>query len=89
MIDVRFQLGIYSEPHLLLYRHRDLEVVSGILGHHWLINNFKPDPEELQLSPLFQLIGNRAYHYFLLFQCFVVGASRFLWGAIEPWQLVR
>jgi len=84
MIDVRFQLRICSAPHLPPYHDRDLEVVSGVSGTGGLLSNFKLDPEELQLSPLFQIIGNRAYHYFLLFQCFVVGPSRPSWGTIEP-----
>ncbi|KAJ7285690.1 hypothetical protein C8J57DRAFT_1285547 [Mycena rebaudengoi] len=30
-----------------------------------------PHPDNLQLSPVFQLIGSRGYFFFLLFQCFL------------------
>ncbi|CAG7846587.1 SubName: Full=Uncharacterized protein {ECO:0000313/EMBL:CCA69829.1} [Serendipita indica DSM 11827] len=45
-----------------------------MLDDHDMIDGFGSYPEELQRSPMFQLIGDRAYHFFLLFQCFVVDA---------------
>lgn len=46
--------------------------VSQLQDSHFPSSSLYIDPEDLQRSPLFQLIGNRAYHFFLLFQCFVV-----------------
>ncbi|EJD46069.1 hypothetical protein AURDEDRAFT_63375 [Auricularia subglabra TFB-10046 SS5] len=43
-----------------------------MLDDHDLIDGFGSYPDELQMAPIFRLIGSRGYFFFLLFQCFVV-----------------
>ncbi|KAG8782803.1 hypothetical protein FRC15_006245 [Serendipita sp. 397] len=74
----------YSIPHFyfshycLVFRHGKFAQANStipmvnMLDDHDMIDGFGSYPEDLQRSPMFQLIGERAYHYFLLFQCFVV-----------------
>ncbi|KAF8631431.1 hypothetical protein AX17_005108 [Amanita inopinata Kibby_2008] len=38
---------------------------------HDIIDGFGSYPDDLQRAPVFQRIGTRGYHFFLLFQCFI------------------
>ncbi|KAG9057330.1 hypothetical protein FS842_007469 [Serendipita sp. 407] len=68
----------YFSHYCLVFRHGKFAQANStipmvnMLDDHDMIDGFGSYPEDLQRSPMFQLIGERAYHYFLLFQCFVV-----------------
>lgn len=67
----------YFSHYCLVFRHGKFAQANSsipmvnMLDDHDMIDGYGSYPEDLQRSPLFQIIGNRAYHFFLLFQCFV------------------
>ncbi|KAG8798807.1 hypothetical protein FRC17_007311 [Serendipita sp. 399] len=74
----RLESSFYFSHYCLVFRHGKFGQANStipmvnMLDDHDMIDGFGSYPEDLQRSPMFQLIGERAYHYFLLFQCFVV-----------------